>query len=249
MMTFLKAVFLFTGIIALSSFTAFHGDDSKTILFIPYKPVMHLSDADADIAENSRVNVRQVRVLMRNALNEQLTLRLRETFNVRQLIEIGTADEKDDLNNFFDSENFYLSKRDTGNKNPGNEVASGNPYFGIFKEKTSPDYGSSYMNVSLNKPVLFKELSSDYEAAYFVVLTQFEIKTHYNECIDIANRVFRREYLVHFSVFDADGNQTGGTAVSYDAGPDINSINKIRRTVFPELVEKICAQVSAAASR
>jgi hypothetical protein len=82
-----------------------------------------------------------------------------------------------------------------------------------------------------------------------VVLTQFEIKTHYNECIDIANRVFRREFLMHFSVFDAQGNQTGGTAVSYDADSNINSINKITASVFPELVEKICAHVSAATLR
>ena len=246
-----KTVFLFTTIIALSSFTSiFHGDNSKTILFVPYQPMMHLSDADGEVAENSKVNVRQVRVLMRNALNEKLTLRLRENFYVRQLLEIGTANEKDDLNNFYDSENFYLSSRDTTQKSTVNEVASsGNPYFGIFGKNPRPDYAASYMNVSLSKPVLFKELSGAYEANYFVVLTQLEIKTHYNECIDIANRVFRREFLVHFSVFDADGNQTSGTAVSYDADSNINSINKITAGVFPELVEEICAHVSASTIR
>src|SRR5204863_3164440 len=186
--------------ISLSSFTtAFHRDNSKTILFIPYQPMMHLSDADAEIAENSKVSVRQVRVLMRNALNEKLTLRLRENFYVRQLLEIGTTNEKDDLNNFYDSEGFYLSSRDTTKKNSETVVASSdNPYFGIFGKSSRPDYAFSYMNVSLSKPVLFKELSESYEANYFVVLTQLEIKTHYNECIDIANRVFRREFLVHF---------------------------------------------------
>jgi hypothetical protein len=249
MRTFLQTAFLFTGIIVLSSFTnIFHGDNSKTILFIPYQPVMHLSDADADIAENSKVNVQRVRVLMRNAINERLIRKLRENFCVRQLMEIGTA--KDDLNNFFDSESFYLSSRDTTRKNSGSEVASaGNPYFGIFGKSSRPDYASSYMNVSLSKPVLFKELSSEYEADYFVVLTQFEIKTQYTECIDIANRIFRREFLVHFSVFDAEGNQTAGTAVSYDAGPEMSSIIKISGSVFPELAEKISAHVTSAASQ
>jgi hypothetical protein len=248
----LKTIFLFSGILILSSFThTFHGDNSKTILFVPYQPMMHLSDADADIAENSKVNVQWVRVLLRNSLNEKLMLRFREKFYVRQLLEMGTANEKDDLNNFYDSESFYLSSRDTTKKNPVNEVASssGNPYFGIFGKSSRPDYASSYMNVSLSKPVLFKELSEEYEASYFVVLTQLEIKTHYNECIDIANRVFRREFLVHFSVFDAQGNQTGGTAVSYEADSNINSINKITASVFPELVEKIRAHVSAATLR
>src|SRR5689334_17285574 len=141
MRPFLKTIFLFTGIIILSSF---RGDNSKTILFVPYQPMMHLSDADAEIAENSKVNVRQVRVLMRNALNEKLTRRLRENFYVRQLLEIGTADEKDDLNNFYDSESFYLSSRDTTKKSAGTEVAStDNPYFGIFGKSSRPDYASS----------------------------------------------------------------------------------------------------------
>lgn len=244
----LRITLLFFWLAVLPSFTnIFPGDASKTILFIPYQPVMHLSDADADIADQSKINVRQVGVIMRNALIERLALRLRENFYVRQLTEIGTTGEKDDLNNFYDSESFYLSSRDTNHRNSANVFAdSENPYFSIFKKNSSIDYASSYMNVSLGKPVLFKELSAEYEASYFVVLTQFEIKTHYNECIDIANRVFLREFLVHFSVFDAEGTQTGGTAVGYDAGSDINSIHKITGNVFPELVEKICAHVAPA---
>lgn len=250
MRTLLRIALLFTVLTTLSSFTnVFPENPSKTILFIPYQPKMYLSDADADIAENSKVNVRQVPVLMRNILLERLTLRLRENFDITQLTETGTAKEKDDLNNFYDSESFYLSSRDTSHKNSSTVSASSsvNPYFGIFKANSSPDYASSYVNVSLAKPVLFKELSKEYEANYFLVVTQFEIKTHYNQCIDIANRVFRREFLVHFSVFDGEGNQTGGTAVSIEAGSDVNSIHKISDTVFPELAERVSAHVLTAA--
>jgi len=244
----LKISLLFIGLGVLPSYKNASPGTSKTILFIPYQPIMHLSDADADIAEYSGINVRQVKVVLRNNLTQRLLLRLREDFYVRQLTEMGTTKEKDDLNNFYDSENFYLSSCDTSRKNSTNDIASSeNPYFGIFQKNSSLNYASSYMNVSLGKPVLFKELSAEYEANYFLVLTQFEIKTHYNECVDIANHVSHREFLVHFSVFDAEGNQTGGTAVSYDAGSDITGVNKISDTVFPELVEKIFAQVAAVA--
>lgn len=245
MKALLKTVLFIAGLTFLTSFTeTFPGEAPKTILFIPYQPKMYLSDADGDISDYSGVPIRQVRVLLRNSLIEKLFFKLRETFYVKQLSEYG---KDKDLDRFYDSENFYLSSRDTSHKEPVSASANPeNPYFGIFKEKSSPDYASSYMNVSLSKPVLFKELATAYEADYFVVLTQLEIKTHYNECIDIANRNFRREFLVHFAVFDSDGNQTGGNAVSFDAGPDVNSINKISDTVFPELAEKISAHVAAA---
>lgn len=245
----LKFAFITAALAALFSFThKFPGDPEKTVLLIPYQPIMHLSDADAEIAARSGINVRQVRAVMRNSLTERLALKLRENFYVRHLTEAGTVKEKNDLNNFYDSESFYLTSRDTGRKLFAGEPAHGeNPYFGIFQNNSAPAYESSYMNVSLSKPILFEELSATYEADYFLVLTQLEIKTHYDECVDIANRVFRREFLLHFAIFDTRGNQTGGNAVSYEAGSDVNTINKITYNIFPELVTQICRHVSAAA--
>ena len=248
--TLLTIALLFTGLVILPSFTPATDNPLKTVLLIPYQPVMHLSDADADIAGHSKINPRQVRTVMRNSIIERLALRLRENFYVQHLTEIGTAREKDDLTHFYNSESFYLTSRDTGRKLlAGESSETGNPYFGIFRKNSSPRYESSYMNVSIKRPELIRELAATYEADYFLVLTQFEIKTHYNECIDIANHVFRREFLLHFAIFDAEGNQTGGTAVSYDAGSDVNTVNKITYDIFPELVTKVCSHVSATASR
>jgi len=241
-----RLAFLFAGFIFLSSFTnTCEVGPGKTILFIPYQPMMHLSDADADIAKHSGIKVPQARVQMRDALKERLMLRMQENFSVKELAETGTYTEENNLNDFYDLEGFYLSSLDTDKKNSATILADAeNPYFGIFKGKTSPDYASSYMNVALRKPALFQKLASEYEAEYFVVLTQFEIKTYYGECINIANRVFRREFLVHFAVFNAQGEQTGGTAVSYEAGSDVNTVNKISADVFPGLAEKVCAYLS-----
>ena len=245
----LRFAFISAALTSLLSFThKFAGDPEKTALLIAYPPVMHLSDADAEIARRSGINVRQARSVMRNSITERLALRLRESFCVRHLTEAGTAKEKDDLNNFYDSENFYMSSRDTSLKLFASEPAQGeNPYFDMFRKNASPVYESSYMNVSLAKPVLFEELSASYQADCFVVLTQLQIKTHYDECMDISHRVFRREFLLHFAVFDAQGNQTGGNAVSYEAGSDVNTINKITYDIFPQLAAQVSRHVSASA--
>lgn len=242
-----KIAFISLVVAALYSFTnKAYVEPSKTIVLIPYQPMMYLSDADADIAAHSRINVRQVRSMLRNALTERMARLLREDFYVRSLTEAGTAEEKDDLSNFYDSESFYLSSLNSDRKLLASDSTHfSNPFFSIFRESSAPKYSSSYMNVSLAKPALFLELSAKYEADYFLVLTQLEIKTHYNECIDIANRVFRREFLVHFAIFDSHGNQQGGTAVSCEGGSDINTVGKITYDIFPGLIGKVCGHVSA----
>ncbi|MBK5284155.1 MAG: hypothetical protein JJE25_02040 [Bacteroidia bacterium] len=242
----LNLCLLFLIISGLYSFTEKKSDNpSKTILLIPYQTVMHLSDADADIAEYSKINVRQVRVKIRNSVTEQLSLSLRENYLVRMLTESGTKKERNDLDDFLSAENFHLGKIDAANQDMTADTSRGNnPYFSFIKKNNSTDYNSSYMNVSFSKPVFLQKLANNYEADYFVVLTQFEIKTHYNECIDVANRIFRREFRLHYAVFDAGGNPIGGSYASSDADSDMNSVNKITGNIFPELVKKVCDKVA-----
>ena len=236
-------------IFSLFIFFSFNGKEpgspSKTIIIIPYQRTMHISDADADIAEVSRLSVRQVRLLLRASVSEKISFAIRDNFGVRLLTEMGAAREKDDLGNFYDSENFVLSKLESESSAATADTAPGsNPYFSIFKKNNSADYNSSYMNVSMSKPVLLQKLANDYEADYFLVMTQLEIKTNYNECIDIASGIYRREFRLHYAVFDAGGNQSGGGYASVETGSDMNSVNKITANVFPELVKKVCSNVS-----
>jgi len=237
----LNLFFLFLIVSALYSFTEkYSRNPSKTILLIPYQTVMHLSDADADIAEYSKINVRQVRIRIRNSVNEYLSLSLRENYLVRLLTDAGIKKERNDLDDILSSENFSLGKMDAVNQEMTADTSRGNnPYFSFLKKNNSSDYNSSYMNVSFNRPVLLQKIANDYEADYFLVLTQFEIKTHYNECIDVANRIFRREFRLHYAVFDAGGNQVGGSYVSSDTNSDLNSVTKITANVFPELMKKV----------
>ena len=243
---FLKFFGLFFLLLIVFSFQEKQsGAPSKTIIVIPYQRMMHISDADAEIADVSKISVKQVRIHMRNSITEKISFALRDNFGVRLLTEIGTTREKDDLNNFYDSENFSLCKMEAANQT-ANSNADGrnNPYFSIFKKNNSIDYNASYMNVSLSKPVLFQTIANDYEADYFLVLTQLEIKTHYDECFNIADKIFRRELRLHYAFFDAGGNQLGGSYASIEAASDMNTINRITQDVFPLLVKKVSDKVS-----
>lgn len=237
---FLKVFALSIPVLLFLSFTGKKFDaPSKTIILIPYQRTMHLSDADAEIAEHSKIGFKQVRIQMRNSITEKISFALRDNYGVRLLMEIGTPKEKNDLQNFYDSENLFLSKRESVNPVMTADTSNSNSFFGIFKESSKPDYNSSYMNVTLSKPILFQTIANDYEADYFLVLTQLEIITHHDECIDIASRIFRREFRLHYAVFDAGGNQLDGNYASADIGSGVKNINQFSESVFSDIVRKV----------
>jgi hypothetical protein len=215
------------------------GEPSKTVILIPYQRMMHLSDADDEIAEHSKLGIKQLRMHMRNFLTERMSVALRDQYTVRMLTEAGTAKEKNDLQNFYDTGNYFLSGKGSSSDVAAADSSQKHPYFSIFKENKKPVYDESYMNVSLSKPILFQTIANDYDADYFLVLTQLEIKTHYDECIDIASRIFRREFRLHYAVFDAGGNQLGGSYASADLGSGVKNINQISESVFADLVRKV----------
>lgn len=221
-------------------------ENSKTILVIPYQPQMHLSDADAEFADYAKIGVKQVRQMMRNSLNERICFAIRDRFNVRLLTDFGTKQEKNDLEDFYDAEIFSLSQNESTNSVATADTSKSNPYFGIFSDQKKPDYNSSYMNVSLSKPVLFQKTANDYDADYFLILTQLEIKTHYGECVDIANRIFVREFRLHYAVFDAGGNQSTGGYVSANVGSGVKNLNQVSESAFADLVRKLSEKVNGA---
>src|SRR4051812_35408081 len=92
----MKAWFL--SILLLYSSIAFAGDTlRKNILVIPYQPMMHLSDADHDIAEESGMDEAELRAALRTGIVKEINHQAEEVFNVestgRSFVGSSTGDE------------------------------------------------------------------------------------------------------------------------------------------------------------
>ncbi|HMT29866.1 MAG TPA: hypothetical protein PKD91_11355, partial [Bacteroidia bacterium] len=93
-----------------------------------------------------------------------------------------------------------------------------------------------YMQAIVTKPVeLFEELYKEYNADIFVFVTQFEIKTNYKSCMDIANQIYKREVMVHFTIYNKEGKLLAGSYATSFFPSDSNNANKIIGDCFPEL--------------
>lgn len=104
-----------------------------------------------------------------------------------------------------------------------------------------PPPDARFMNAVLSKPEVLQEIFAEFGTDIFVFLNQFEIKTNYKNCLDIANKIYQRELMVHFSVYDFTGKQLAGSYALAFFPSDSNKASEIVKTCFPEIAKIIAS--------
>jgi hypothetical protein len=220
------------------------------IMIIPYDPQFYLSDADHDIMEATKKEPNTVRESFRKTvdlyvqhaigsfrpcislLNDADSLpQLKEAlmhaysktgYRYEKAMPLPVQKER------IDSVNKALRKLSKENS----DSRTANNYHVLPTD-------ARYMNAVINKPDMLQELFSVYGTDIFVFLNQFEIKTNYKNCLDIANKVYQRELMIHFSVYDYTGRQLAGSYAMSSFPSDSNLATDIMKNCFPEIARLI----------
>jgi len=219
------------------------------VMLVPYDPRYYLSDADKDILEQSQIEAAKFRSNFRYSIDRSVKRAISGSYECISLLN-DTADE-------LEATMYYVLGR-TGYKYEKAIPITPKPVDdgeSVIKKITNTrDHEDSkiassyipvkenamYMNAVVGKPAdLFKELYDQYQADIFVFLTQFEIKTNYNSCLDIANKIYRREVMLHFSIYSKDGRLLAGSYATSYFPSDSNNANKIIGDCFPELARYV----------
>ncbi len=216
------------------------------VMLIPYDPRYYLSDADRDIAEQSKLDATKFRAEFRYAIDRNVQRAVRGSYECISLLN-DTADVLEETmlrvlgrTGFryekaipitpkpMDDDNVVIKTKTTSTKDH-EDSKTASQYIPV-KEN------AMYMHAVVNKPVeLFQELYEQYQTDIFVFITQMEIKTNYSSCMDIANKIYRREIMVHFTIYDLEGRLLAGSYATSFFPSNSNISNKIIGDCFPEL--------------
>lgn len=200
-------------------------------MLIPYDPLYYLSDADHDIADQSNISMTEVRKTFHDKADYYTYAALSEKFRTVDLLHDTSAGAEEDLITVFSTLGY---KYETPmHVNPDARKLKPETVKKEFSENpaTATKYKSlqgdlKYMNAILGKAALLDALAKKYSVEYFVFLNQFEIKTNFNSCLDIANKIYQRTTLLHFSIYDKSGKQIAGN-FSYCFFPSNSSDSNI----------------------
>jgi LysM repeat protein len=224
----------------------------KRVLVIPFDPYLYFSDADDEIASASKINRTRVRQAFRRRLNAYLEPKGFETIH---LLGGNLKDSTTDLNLAYGSITYtYDNVTMKALRNPSTET---NQSIGKTKKMTTHDKELSltaaglqsrsmlakdegkYFAVKIKDPNFFAIFNTKYHPDYYIFVSQFEVKTNYENCLDRARQNYERNFVTHFSIFDNMGNLVSGGRVKNQYESNNNRIEKILADNIPAIAEKI----------
>lgn len=219
------------------------------VILIPYDPRYYLSDADRDIAEQSNTDAERIRATFHQTIDRHVQRAISGSYECISLLN-DTADRLEKtLQEIMGRTGYRYEKAIPVTPKPpreGNILQSRNPDPKEHMDsRTATQYipvsqDAMYMRAVVSKPEeLFSKLNQEYQADLFVFLTQLEIKTNYKSCMDIAHQVYKREIMLHFSIYDKYGRLVAGSYATSYFPSNSNVANKIMGDCFPVLASYV----------
>lgn len=221
----------------------------QQVLIIPFDPHLYFSDADSEIAKASNIPPVKVREVFRRRLDALLDP---PGYEVIHLMGGRSVDSLLDLNKIYSSvtynykeilESEYYSPLDNNaeidlEKPKVKEGEAGlKGWMSKQKQRLTQDetvaagkhekFEGKYFGVQVRNPNFFDYFDKKYSVDYYVFINEFEVMTDYEHCLDRSAQNYQREFVVHYSIFDREGNQFAGNKYKVYYPSNSNDVMKI----------------------
>ncbi len=222
----------------------------RQIMVIPFDPHLYFSDADDAIAEVSNIPRVKVREVFRRRLNALIDP---PGYEVIHLLGGNFEDTLTDLNKAYSSVSYgYMDVKEQeivdvhdhdplGEKEVEKEDKSLKGWMNKQKNKVTSKNGTGvgktgiegdrfhgkFFGVRIADPSFFRFFNEKYSADYFIFISQFEVVTDYNHCLDLSTENYRRFFLAHYTIYDKEGTIVAGSKFRVDYDSNSNNINTI----------------------
>jgi hypothetical protein len=226
-----------------------NGQDSAStkILLVPFNPDMYLSDIEQDIIQNTKMNPDEYRAYFRRALDSKIQGELKSYRPTVSLMGDQEGNDKKELREFYAQAGYsYLEPVGKGVGKVMDKKKN------LFEKKSVEDKAPLYittrgddkfLNAAVTDKEFFKGLLSANGCNYVVSINQFEIKTNYSSCIDLSRKLYRRELIIHYSIWDANAKLIGGNFLVVYFPSDVNKPQELVEKTFKSIAEAFLKQL------
>lgn len=222
----------------------------KRVLIIPFDPYLYFSDADDEIAYNSRLHRTEVRQVFRKRLDALVDPPGYETIHLLGGI---FKDSIGELNKIYKSVNYNYEEILENGREIDEQFNKENKKELTLREKVSTlkdpvattknvfgkEEDNRYFGVKIKDPRFFDYFNAKYDLDYYVFINQFEVKTNYAHCLDRAAQNYERNFVVHYSIFNHNGEQLAGNRLIVNYESNSNNIQKIVKDNVPKVARQI----------
>lgn len=227
----------------------------RRIVVIPFKPADYKSDADGDLTSANDLGPSTVKMYFRSAFDSALCAQLSSRFQVVQLGLDSPEYFKEDLKSFYNVSGtsyeapqlFWTTPKPTTKIGVSDTKARILDFVGISaksnKETTTIEGGTlrtnnadtRYYRTTIGNTNIFPYMADKHQADLFLFVNMMEVKTRYDQCIDLENKNYQREFSIHYTVYDKNGKLVVGNVITLLYPSKSNNINTIIEKNFAAL--------------
>ncbi|MFN5345627.1 MAG: hypothetical protein ACK5B3_00255 [Bacteroidota bacterium] len=223
---------------------------STKILLVPFNPDMYLSDIEQDIIQNTKMTPNEYRAYFRRTLDLKLQGELKSYSPTVSLMGDEVDNDKKELREFYVQAGYsYMEPVGKGLGKITDKKKS------IFEKKTAEDKAPLYittrgddkfMNAVISDKTYFSELMTANNCNYMASINQLEFKTNYSSCIDLSRQIYRRELIIHYSIWDSSAKLLEGNFLVVYFPSDLNKPQEIAEKTFKSISEAFLTQLKGA---
>ena len=223
---------------------------NTSILLVPFQLEFYLSDAERDIMAQTNRSPDEYRNYFRKTLDLKIQAELEVLGPCVSLLQDTTIRGRNILEMFYGKAGYSYADPVGGRTLSKSEIKKQKKQFELHPDaQTAPQTittrgDSKFMQVEMGDTSFLNYLFQLYQSNYIVSINQFEIKTNYNSCIDIANKIYRRELLIHYSILKANGKQVRGNFCMEFFPSSTNSGREIVERTFPGIASSIQKEIA-----
>lgn len=185
----------------------------------------------------------------RYSLDRKLSGELESVLPTISLLQDTTNDAVKDLYSYYKKANYNYSnpigiKKDKKKaKKSSKEESTEEENQHTAQEYDKSNANQKFMNAQLADSVFLTNLCTKYKADLIVSVNQMEIVTNYNTCIDIANRIYQRDVIIHYTIMNAKGKVLIGNLAKSSFPSNSNLDTEIAERTFPQISKVIATEV------
>ncbi|MDO6389656.1 LysM peptidoglycan-binding domain-containing protein [Pontibacter sp. BT731] len=242
---------------AASTLPTLESKVKQRILVVPFDPYLYFSDADDEIARHSKIPRQNVRHVFRGRLNALLAPEGYETIN---LLGGVYRDSVSELSTLYKSLSYGYQDNKQSRYNHQPTVKERENALDWVKRKkndlnirggqpaTVPvaQDENKHFGVKVKDPKFFSHFNGQYGIDYYVFINQFEVKTNYENCLDRATWNYERDFLVHYSIYNSQGELVSGNKVKVPYQSNLNDVQRIVSDNMPNMAKRVLADLPQA---
>lgn len=261
------------GLIVIVAFCSFAGISQNTttgnnessglayqssVLVIPFETKMYFSDIDRDISQKTELNFHQIKAKFRAALDQNIYIALKKYHKPLSFYSIEPNEAKKELAYIYNSIGYKYEVV------PEEEVVEketvGKKLIGKFKKKekeeeyikagvsngqvvSQVDNREKYMKTKISNEKLLPNLDKQYKASYYIFINQLDIKRAADQRYLATEESYKREIKVHYTIFNATGEEVSSGAIKSRFASSQNDIDKIIKEQFPLIAERLVSNM------